>query len=87
MPSKPVRSFRPRHPIICVNEKFWQDLNFGPLQSLFMCSVTCIRSFCCSAKSPASVGEYAYNAEAIERICGPDAYAGGGKGAGLGIGA
>jgi hypothetical protein len=46
-----------------------------------------MRSLCCSAKSPASVGAYAYNAKAMDRTCGPEAYAGGGKGAGLEMGA
>ena len=54
-------------------------------QSLFMCSVTCTRSLCCNAKSPASVGVYAYNAVARESTGGPEAYAGGG-GAGTGVG-
>jgi hypothetical protein len=55
------------------------------IQSLFICSVTCTRSFCCKARSPASVGVYAYRALASDSTCGPDAYAGGG-GAGAGVG-
>ena len=55
------------------------------LQSLFICSVTCILSFCCNARSPASVGVYAYSAEQISTTCGVGTYAGGGNGARLGV--
>lgn len=46
-------------------------LSSGDIQSLFMCSRTWIRSCICSAKSPASVGVYAYNAVAMDRTGGP----------------
>lgn len=51
-----------------------------------MCSMTWTRSFCCNARSPASVGVYEYNAAATDNIEGPVGYAGGGRGAGVGIG-
>lgn len=51
------------------------------LQSLFICSRTWMRSCGCRAKSPASVGEYAYKAVATDSACGTwgtCGYAGGG---------
>ena len=60
--------------------------NKSNIQSLFMCSMTWTRSFCCNARSPASVGVYEYNAAATDNIEGPVGYAGGGRGAGVGIG-
>ena len=51
-----------------------------------MCSRTWIRSLGCRARSPESVGEYAYNADAMESTGGDDAYAGGGAWAGAGYG-
>jgi hypothetical protein len=60
-------------------------LGAGFLQSLFMCSRTWTWSLGCRARSPVSVGWYAYRAEAMDSIGGDWAYAGGGSGAGAGI--
>lgn len=84
MPSKPVLSLRPFHPTLCQCTKM---LGISKnLQSLFMCSVTWILSPCWRAKSPVSVGMYAYSACAVDKIEGATGYAGGAKGAGVGVG-